>query len=110
MIPDNIIVGVLVENLTPGDLGILPSEETMHIPFHENGDTFLPKILVELKLFKSTSEIKNINKQRLKSIDLTKFPEQDLWRSLTRPEMTKFKIGKRVFWLIVGEGKVVDKS
>lgn len=78
----------------------------------EDEELFLPRILVKHGLFKSTSTVKQINKQRQK---LDKIPvpiwpykisenEQNLWRTVgERPEMTPFKIGRKVFWLVVGE-------
>ena len=104
---DNIIVGPLVEGLTEFQLGILPDEDTIRLSFDEvrndSGDVFLPHILKTVGLFKSTGEIRKINEQRLKSEKFKKDPDQNLWRNCIQPEMTSFKIGKKVFWLIIGE-------
>ncbi len=78
----------------------------------EDKELFLPRILVKCGLFKSTSTIKQINKQRqrLDKVPVPIWPykisekEQNLWRTVgERLEMTPFKIGRKVFWLIVGE-------
>lgn len=105
MLPDNIVVG---EPLVPLEsLGVLSEEKTVRFTFKElhndNGEVFFPTLLKDLGFFKSTSEIRKINDQRMKNPKFTKDPNLNLWRNLTSPEMTMFKIGKRVFWLIVGE-------
>jgi hypothetical protein len=99
-IPDNIIVNGLVKGLTEKQIGIHRDEITLRI---DDSVTFLPRILVDAGLFKSTSEIRQINKQRLASTKFKDPLEQVLWRELDQPEMTRFKVGKKVFWLIVGE-------
>ena len=97
---DNIIVGGLVEGLTERDLEIARFETTIRL---DGSERFLPRILVGVGLFKSTNEVRQIDKQRMVS-DKFKDPlEQQLWRTLDQPEMTRFKIGKKVFWLFVGE-------
>ena len=103
--PENVVIG---EPLVPlEDLGVLEEEETIRFTFEEvtndQGNVFLPHLLVNIGLFKSTSECRNINKQRQKSSKFNKDPDQNLWRNIERPEFTRFKVGKRVFWLIVGE-------
>jgi len=104
---DNIIVGNLVEGLTEIQLGVLPTEDTIHLSFaqiiNDKEELFLPHILKTVGLFKSTGEIRRINQQRLKSEKFKKDPDQNLWRNCMQPEMTSFKIGKKVFWLIIGE-------
>ena len=102
---DNLIVGVPVEGLTLDDLGIGREEETKHIGVAEAAkmEMFLPRILVHIGLFKSTSEVRRINKDRQKSKKIKDPDSRNLWRTLNRPEMTHFKIGKKVFWLIVGD-------
>lgn len=100
VLPENVIVGKIVDGLTESSLGIHPDEETMRLPETEN---FLPRILVQAGFFKSTSIVKQVNAQRIKSDKFKDKPEQSLWRNLTEPEMTYFKIGKKTFWLIVGE-------
>lgn len=102
---DNIIVGTLVDGLTPFDLGVLPSEENFRISMEsaKSGNMFLPPLLVAAGLFKSTSEIKKIAAVRATS---KKIPDDDsrlLWRNITKPEVTHFKIGKKSFWLLVGD-------
>ncbi len=102
---DNIIVGELVEGLTPNDLGIGDEETTIRIDLAQANDMqlFLPRILVHVGLFKTTSEIKRINKDRVNSKKIPDSNSRDLWRTLDKPEMTSFKIGKKIFWLIVGD-------
>lgn len=105
MIPDNIIVG---EPLVPLDkLGISKRENTVYFKFievtNDQGNVFLPHLLVKIGVFKSTNECRAINKQRQKSPKFSKDPEQNLWRNIERPEFTQFKIGKKVFCLIIGE-------
>ena len=93
---ENIVVG---EPLVPlASLGIEPSENT---DFVNDGPRFLPSLLVHVGLFKTTSEIHRINKQREHLI--AKDPRLNLWREILEPEFTEFKIGKRHFWLVVGE-------
>ena len=101
---DNIIIGDLIEGITPQMLGVLDSEQTVTISKEEaeNMNWFLPRILVHVGLFKSTSEIKKINDQRMKSNKIKDPLSRELWRTLEKPEMTDFKIGKKFFWLIVG--------
>ena len=102
---DNIVIGEPLVSLD--SLGVSKREHTVRFSFedvtNDQGNVFLPHVLVKNGIFKSTSECRNINNQRLKSSKFNKDPDQDLWRNLTRPEFTNFKIGKRVFWLIVGE-------
>lgn len=102
---DNIIVG---NPLVPVEsLGVLKTDNTISFSFDElcndDGNVFLPSVLVRSGMFKTTSEIRRINEQRMKSPKFNKNPDMNLWRSLDRPEMTLFKIGKNVFWLIVGD-------
>ena len=107
---DNIIIGDLVEGLTELQVGISSSEDTIRLSVadaeNDNGDLFLPHILKIIGLFKSTGDIRRINDQRLKSDKFKNDPDQNLWRKLDRPEVTRFKIGKKVFWLFVGDIKV----
>ena len=107
---DNLVIGNLIEGVTLEMLGVTPSETTVHITEQEAADLnfFLPKILVQAGVFKSTSQVKDIHKVRSKS-DKIKCPdEKNLWRNLDRPEMTRFKIGKKLFWLIVGDINTVQ--
>lgn len=102
---DNIVIGNLIEGVTLDMLGVIPSEFTVHMTEQEASDLnfFLPKILVELGVFKSTSQVKDIHKVRMNS-DKIKCPdEKNLWRNVDRPELTRFKVGKKLFWLIVGD-------
>ena len=107
MIIDNIIVGTLVDGLTERDLGVLDHEHTVRFTVEEAtnpaGAIFLPQILKAAGLFKSTTEIHNINRQRQKSEKFANDPDQDLWRNIFAPEMTQFKIGRKAFWFIVGD-------
>ena len=107
MLIDNIIVGNLVEGLTETQIGISSDEDTVRLSFdqakNQSGELFLPHILKTVGLFKSTGEIRKINEQRLKNDKFRNDLDQDLWRNCTHPEMTSFKIGKKVFWLIIGE-------
>lgn len=102
---DNIIIGEPVDGLTLDDLGIGKEETTVMIPWDDamTMEMFLPRILVAAGLFNTTSEIKRIAKDRDKSTKIKDPDSRHLWRTLSRPEMTPFKIGKKVFWLIVGE-------
>lgn len=92
---DNIVVGKPFSSLE--SLGIEPREHTVFV----DGPLWLPSLLVKLGLFKSTSEISRINKQRKHLI--AKDSNLDLWRLLKKPELTEFKVGKRYFWLLVGD-------
>lgn len=102
---DNIVVGTLVDGLTLEDLGALPDENTIFISMEEakEDSLFLPKILIRANLFSGTSEVKRIHEQRIDNTKIVDPYSRNLWRTLDRPEMTHFKIGKKVFWLIVGE-------
>ena len=101
---DNIVIGTPLVDLHL--LGVTEEEATVHFTMedvtNEKG-IFLPAVLVKVGFFSSTGQIRQINKQSLGSEKFKKDPDQNLWRSLERPEFTEFKIGKRVFWLIVGE-------
>lgn len=103
---DNIIIGnTLVD---PQLLGVSKTETTIHLSFsdarNEQGNMFLPVILKQVGIFKSTNEIKQVNSQRKSKIE--EDPLQDLWRNIEEPEFTEFKIGKKLFWLLVGEDDV----
>jgi len=102
---DNLIIGKPIEGITLEQLGIGREETTLTINTVKSGDLgwFLPLLLVEAGLFKSTSEVKRINKDRVKSTKIKDPLSRNLWRTLEGPEMTHFKIGKRNFWLVVGE-------
>lgn len=118
---DNIVIGEPL--VTPFELGVTGEEATIYFDDlatgtiasdivksiddikNDKGEIFLPTVLKHLGMFKSNGEIRKINQQRQKSKKFNKDPDQDLWRTLNRPEFTEFKIGKRHFWLIVGEFK-----
>lgn len=99
---DNIIIGIPLVN--PKKLGIEDDERTTTFSFadiqNDKGEIFLPAVLRKVGIFKSTSEVKNVNKQRTELI--AKDSNHDLWRNLGNPEFTEFKIGKKIFTLIVG--------
>lgn len=101
---DNIVIGELVEGLTLEMLGVLDEEVTVHISEAEAADMnfFLPKLLVAAGVFSNTSEIKRIQKQRDTMGQLCD-DERIMWRNLTNPELTKFKVGKKLFWIIAGD-------
>jgi len=105
---DNIVIGELVEGLIPMDLGVLDYESNVYMTMEDAKqlNMFLPSILVKLGLFKSTSEIKKIAKQRDVSKKIIDSDSRLLWRTITRPELTHFKIGKKSFWVVVG---TIDK-
>ena len=102
---DNLVIGEPVEGLTLGDLGIGKEETTQTIDVQTARDMelFLPRLLVQAGVFNTTSEIKRIAKDRDKSTKIKDPDSRHLWRTLARPEMTHFKIGKKIFWLIVGD-------
>jgi len=102
---DNIIIGTIVKGLTEESLGIDPSEDTIRISAERAKElnNHLPRLLVEVGVYTSTSEIKRIDQQRRQSTKIKDPRSKKLWRELDGCEMTHFKIGKKVFWLIVGE-------
>ncbi len=107
MIIDLIVVGK--PETSPEEWGFDEGETIVY----EDEERFLPRILVKHELFKSTSTVKQINKQRLEQDQITipcypgkivsTNPDQNLWRTIEEKELTPFKIGRRVFWLLVGE-------
>lgn len=102
---ENIVVGTPLVSLEL--LGVSKKEETVFLSIEEasndKGEIFLPSILKELGFFKSTGQVRQINKQRQQNEKFKKDADQNLWRNVIRPEFTEFKIGKRVFWFIMGE-------
>jgi hypothetical protein len=102
---DNIVIGTPLVSLEA--LGVDDSETTVFFTFdevqNEDGEVFLPALLKQAGLFQSTSQVRQVNKQRIKSTKITDELSRNLWRNLDGPEFTHFKIGKQVFWLIVGE-------
>lgn len=101
---DNIVIGNLVEGVTLEMLGVRPDEVTIHISEAnaKEANFFLPRLLVTAGVFQGTTEVKRIQKVRDGQANL--FPdERALWRNLTNPELTEFKVGKKLFWLIAGD-------
>lgn len=102
---DNIVVGTPLVELSA--LGVTDDEVTIHFVVddveNDKGNVFLPTILKKAGFFTSSNQIKSINDQRQASGKFDNDPDQNLWRNLDDFEFTEFKIGKRVFWLIVGE-------
>ena len=103
---DNIVIGELVEGVTLEMLGVLDDEITIHITEDDARDAnfFLPRLLVDAGVFPTTSEVRRIQKDRDKMGQLCD-DERVLWRNLRNPELTKFKVGKKLFWIIVGDCK-----
>jgi len=103
-VPNNVVIGEPLVSLEA--LGVEESETIVRFSFDEvtndQGNVFLPHLLKSLGVFSSTNECRKINEQRQKSSKFNKDPNQILWRNIDRPEFTNFKIGKKVFWLIVG--------
>lgn len=104
---DNILIGEPVDGLTLEDLGCLPDEVTIRLTVDEvkndKGEIFLPTILKNQGIFKSSNAIKESSKQREESTKIPDVNSRILWRNISGPEFTHFKIGKSSFWLIVGE-------
>ncbi len=102
---DNIIIGVPIADLDA--MGILPDDNTVRLSFDEvtndKGNVFLPAVLKTVGVFDSTSQAKQVNEQRKKSDKITDPLSKNIWRNIEGPEFTYFKIGKRVFWLLVGQ-------
>lgn len=102
---DNIIIGTPL--VSDDALGVLTHESTLRLTregaCNDNGDMFLPAILKQAGIVKSTSQVRAMQKQRDTNPKFNTDPFQNLWRKLDTFEMTPFKIGKHVFWLIVGE-------
>lgn len=104
-VPNNVVIGEPLVSLEA--LGVEETETIVRFSFDEvtndQGNVFLPHLLKTLGVFNSTNECRRINEQRQKSSKFNKDPNLNLWRNINRPEFTNFKIGKKVFWLIVGE-------
>jgi len=103
---DNIVIGDLVEGVTLEMLGVCDDEVTIHITEDDacEADFFLPRLLVTAGVFQNTSEVRRIQKDR-DGMGRLCDDERVLWRNLTNPELTKFKVGKKLFWVIVGDCK-----
>ncbi len=101
---DNIVIGELVEGVTLEMLGVLDDEVTIHITEDDakEANFFLPRLLCDAGIFPTTSDIRRIQKDRDKMGQLCD-DERVLWRNLANPELTKFKVGKKLFWLIAGD-------
>ncbi len=101
---DNIVIGDLVEGVTLEMLGVCDDEVTIHITEDDarEANFFLPRLLVTAGVFPTTSEIRRLQKDRDKMGRLCD-DERVLWRNLRNPELTKFKVGKKLFWLIAGD-------
>jgi hypothetical protein len=102
---DNIVIGAPVEGISLKDLGVGVEETTIIIPMVKaiELELFLPRLLVEAGIFKTTSEVKRIARDRDKSTKIVDLNSKHLWRTITSPEFTTCKIGKKIFTLIVGE-------
>jgi hypothetical protein len=104
-IVDNIVLGTPIVPLE--DLGVTPAEGTMFVDFDEvendKGEVFLPILLKHCGLFDSTSQVKQAHTQRIKSTKIKDELSKNLWRNIEGLEFTHFKIGRKIFWLIVGE-------
>lgn len=104
LVSDNIVIGTPMVSFEA--LGILDTEVTLLLTFDEacndQGNVFLPHVLKMAGIVKSIGEAKQINKQRMASPKFNKKANQNLWRNLDHPEFTIFKIGKKVFCLVVG--------
>mgnify|MGYP000041013689 CR=1 FL=1 len=103
---DKIVIGELVEGVTLDMLVVCDDEVRLHITEDDARDMefFLPKMLVSIGLFPSTTEIRHIQKVR-NGMEHLPLDERNLWRNLTTPELTKFKIGKKLFWVVMGDCK-----
>jgi len=101
---DNIVIGNLVEGLTLEMLGVLSDEVVIHISEDDarEANFFLPRLLVTAGVYKNTTEVKRIQKVRDGQTRLCD-DERVLWRNLGNPELTRFKVGKKLFWLIAGD-------
>lgn len=75
----NVIIGKPL--VSPDDLGF---ENAIY-----TNERFLPRILVNIRYFKSISQVR---KNR-----------PDLCITLDKPDMLSFRIGKRHLWILVGE-------
>jgi hypothetical protein len=101
---DNIVIGRLVEGVTLHMLGVCDDEVTVFISEDDAraANFFLPRLLVTAGVFPNTSEVKRVQKDRDAMGHLCD-DERVLWRNLANPELTMFKVGKKVFWLIAGQ-------
>ena len=104
-IPNNVVIGKPLVSLKK--LGVEATETTVKFSFdqlrNDQGNVFLPHVLKTIGVFGSTNECRRINDQRQKSSKFNKDANLNLWRNIEGPEFTEFKIGKKVFCLIVGE-------
>lgn len=104
-IVDNIVLGTPIVPLE--DLGVTSAEGTLFVDFDEvendKGEVFLPALLKHCEIFDSTSKVKQAHNQRIKSTKIKDELSRNLWRNIDGLEFTHFKIGRKIFWLIVGE-------
>ena len=105
LVPNIVVIGEPLVSL--GALGIEESETVVRFSFKEatndQGNIFLPHLLIKIGVFESSNECRRINTQRQKSSKFNTDPNQNLWRNLEQPEFTEFKIGRKGFCLVVGE-------
>lgn len=105
IVPNIVVIGKPLVSLK--SLGIESSDSIVKFTFEEatndQGNVFLPHLLIKIGVFDSSNECRRINIQRQKSSKFNKDPNQDLWRNLEQPEFTEFKIGRKGFCLVVGE-------
>ena len=101
---DNIVIGNLVEGLTLEMLGVCDDAVTVYISADDarEANFFLPRLLVTAGVFPNTSEVRRIQKDRDGMGQLCD-DERVLWRNLANPELTRFKVGKKLFWVIAGD-------
>lgn len=101
----NIVIGTPLVHLDA--LGVTEDEQTITLSFedllNDEDQVFLPTVLKQAGIFKSTSDIRQVNKQRQNSSKITDHLEKNLWRNVEEPEFTQFKVGKQIFCLIVGQ-------
>ena len=105
VVPNIVVIGEPLVSL--GALGIEESETVVRFSFKEatndQGNIFLPHLLIKIGVFDSSNECRRVNVQRQKSSKFNKDSNQNLWRNLEQPEFTEFKIGRKGFCLVVGE-------
>ncbi len=89
-IPENIVIKTPLVPLEA--LGVLSDEVTVF----EN-ELFLPRVLVAYGIYKTTSDVK----RNIKAFE--KRNGFSPWMTLERPMFEYIKVGRKHFWLIVGE-------
>jgi hypothetical protein len=78
----------MIQDIVIGKPIVTPEEMGLENPIFTE-ERFLPKILVDLKIFRSNSEVR---KNR-----------PDLMIELTKMDFLQLKIGKHRLWILVGE-------